>query len=295
METAGKIGTNFGWKPLIEIPETIPSSSFLQGDDAQAFLEEFNAKAREQYGEFSGKVAVLSYEPKSKMVRGSNPFAVAHADTIGKSLGIRVATMADLEKALVTGALPLSGTYEDTALVLRSNGQPNEYLAQNLSEQLEARGHRVGKVPMIVQLRGLQVVADGKSDYGLAFRLTDESQIAEAPYLVEKNNNKTFAKLDETGAPIFTSDRNRTLFTRKTGLSRLFLGWSLNLYSYDELLADSSEIGRVAFVRGEAAGADFVRAKYDSAKSELAERMRTAEGILDKARAEALQALYPIK
>ncbi|MSS74458.1 hypothetical protein EXS72_02345 [Candidatus Pacearchaeota archaeon] len=295
METARKVGTNFGWKPLIEIPKTIPSASFIQGDDAQAFLEEFNAKAQEMYGGQSGRVTVLTYDLKSKIVRGSTPFAVAHADAIGKSLGVRVATMADLEKVLVTGALPLSGTYEDTALVLRSVGEPNEYLARNLAEQVEARGKKIGKVPMVVQLRGLQVVADAKSDYGLAFKLTDESEITEAPYLIEKNNEKRFNRLDESGAPIFANDGNRTLYTRKSGLSRLHFSWDLVVGSDGENLASSNDSGRVAFVRGEAAGADFVRAKYEGARSELADRMRTAEGILDEARSRAMQALYPTK
>ncbi|MDP4039795.1 MAG: hypothetical protein Q8P57_04420, partial [Candidatus Pacearchaeota archaeon] len=123
-----------------------------------------------------------------------------------------------------------------------------------------------------------------------------ESQITEAPYLVDKNDGKTFNRLDETGAPIFASDGKRTLYTRrKSGLSRLFLYWSLSVGSSDVDLAYSDGGGRVVVVRGEAAGADFVRAKYEGAKSELADRMRTAEGILDEAKSRAIQALYPTK
>ena len=296
METASKTrGTAFSWKPLIAIPEVIPSATFIQGDDAKAFLEEFNATAREQYGEASGKVMILSYEPQSKTVRGSNPFAVAHADSLLKSQGVRVATMADLERVLTTNAFDLRGTYEDTALVLRNREEPNSYLANNLAEQLESRGTRVGKTLLTVQLRGLQLVKDAGSDYGLAFQLTDESQVTEAPYLVEKNSGKQFSKLDENGVPIFADNGNRVLYTRKSGLSRLYLDGDLGVYSDYEDLAYSYEDCRVALVRGEAAGANFVRAKYDEAKTELSARMRTAEGILDKARTEAMQALYPTK
>ena len=238
---------------------------------------------------------ILSYEPQSKTVRGSNPFAVAHADSLLKSQGVRVATMADLERVLTTNAFDLRGTYEDTALVLRNREEPNSYLANNLAEQLESRGTRVGKTLLTVQLRGLQLVKDAGSDYGLAFQLTDESQVTEAPYLVEKNSGKQFSKLDENGVPIFADNGNRVLYTRKSGLSRLYLNRDLGVYSDYEDLAYSYEDCRVALVRGEAAGANFVRAKYDEAKTELSARMRTAEGILDKARTEAMQALYPTK
>lgn len=260
METAPQTrGTAFSWKPLIAIPEVIPSATYIQGTDAEAFLAEFNATAKDQYGDAARSITVLTYDPKSKTVRGSNPFAVAHADSLLKSQGIRVATMADLERVLTTNAFDLRGTYEDTALVVRSNEDSNAYLANNLVEQLESRGTRVAKTPVVVQLRGLNMVKDANSDYGLAFQLSDESQITEAPYLVEKNNGKTFDKIDETGAPIFDKKGNRTLFTRIGGLSRLYLNWNLNVGSNYGSLAYSNEDGRVALVRGEAAGANFVQ------------------------------------
>lgn len=296
METAPQTrGTAFSWKPLIAIPEVIPSATYIQGTDAEAFLAEFNATAKEQYGDAAKSIAVLTYDPKSKTVRGSNPFAVAHADSLLKSQGIRVATMADLERVLTTNAFDLRETYEDTALVLRSNEDPNAYLANNLVEQLESRGTRVAKTPIVVQLRGLNMVKDANSDYGLAFQLTDESQIAEAPYLVEKNNGKTFNKMDENGVPILDKNGSRSLWTRIGGLSRLYLGGDLNVVSDCEDLASSNEDGRVALVRGQSAGANFVQAKYDAAKTELATQMQTAQGILDKARVEALNVFYQKK
>lgn len=224
------------------------TARFLHGRDAKSFLEEFNSKAREMYGENSRRVLVLTYDPKSKIVRGCNPFAVIHADTIGKSRGVRVATMTDLENTLVTDALRLRGTYEDTALVFRNSRPPNGHLARNLKEQFKARGDKLKRVPVIIQLRGLQIVADDDSDYGLAFKLNDESEIVEAPYLVERNDTKSFAKLDETGAPIFTNDGNRTLYTRKSGLSRLYLGSNLHIESGDPNLASSYDDGRLVLV-----------------------------------------------
>ena len=291
MKTKTQTGTNFGWKPLIEIPVSIPSISYLQGDDAKAFLEEFNATAQEQYGDAAGKVTVLTYDSQSKLLRGSNPFAVVHADNLLKSKGVRVATMADLEKALNANALNLRGTYEDTALVLRNRSDPNSYLAGNLADQL-TQGHKAGKIPIVIQLRGLQLQRDSGSDYGLSFKLTDESQFFQAPQLDEKNHGRNFSKLDDKGLPILEGTGHRNVYTRKSGLSRLYLGWSLNLGSDGEDLADSYEVGRVALVRsGEAAGADVVRAQYEKAQSELSAKMDVAKGILDRAKNEAFEAL----
>ena len=93
-------GTQFNWKPLIEIPDAVPSVTFWEGDDAEARFEEFNETAQENYGEAAKNVRVLTYDAENKLVKGMNVFAGVHADVLFKPEGIRVATMAELEKAL---------------------------------------------------------------------------------------------------------------------------------------------------------------------------------------------------
>ena len=247
--TKSRIGTDFSWKPLIVIPEVVPSATFLEGKDAEAFLKEYDARVEADYDN-NKNLRVLAY--RNGVVQGSNPFAVALTDQMLREQGIRVATMADLERALQTRALNLRNQYEDTGLVLRSVDNPNEYLAGNLAEQLKARGQTVGKNSVVIPLRGLNVVGDDASDYGLAFQLTDETQIIEAPLLAEKYNGKRFKRLDENGMPIFDDEGNRVNYTRGSGLSRLGLYGGLVLGSLWGRLDYSNPDGRVVLVSGEA-------------------------------------------
>ena len=280
-------GTQFNWKPLIEIPDAVPSVTFWEGDDAEARFEEFNETAQENYGEAAKNVRVLTYDAKNKLVKGMNVFAGVHADVLFKPEGIRVATMAELEKALQTGALKLKGTYEDSGLVLRDERDPNGYLAQNLAEQVKARGIKVGKVPYVIPLRGLEVVRDEDSNYGLAFQLTDESQVIEAPQLAGKNSGKRFKTLDEDGMPVFDQDGERVLYTNDSGLSGLSLSGDLGVYSDWSSLAGSVGNGRVVLSRGETSSNNFtaqyiaeVNRAYDEQKGELDAKRDRALAVL---------------
>ena len=202
-----------------------PKYALMQGADAQAFLEEFNARAEELYGDAGEKVKVLNYNGNT--LTGSNPFAVVHVNRVMRPQGILTATPADLEAFRSN----LRGTYKDSALVLRSAGdsyEPNDYIARHLSEQLRGSLKRqIGKVPIVIPLVGLNLVRDAKSSYGLSFRLRDGAQPYKAPILAESNS--TFRSEDvnaKTGLPTKLGNGDRTLYTRQEGLSRLYLDGS---------------------------------------------------------------------
>jgi hypothetical protein len=276
-KTATQLKADFGWKPLVEIPDSVPSATFIDGNDAQEFLQEYNGRT-EDYGDAGKRLRVLSL--KDGVVKGSNPFAVALTDQMLRGQGIRVATMADLERGLETGALNLRGTYEDTGLVLRSEQNPNSYLAKNIAEQFRTRGHKVGETPLVVPLRGLNVVRDTDSNYGLAFELTDESQVIEAPQLVGSNSRRKFASIDENGLPVLDSEGDRTLYAINNGLSRLGLDGGLDLGSG----------GRVVLTRGEATDADILSKMYRQENSELSDRLQRAGQTLQKGMSAAYEA-----
>lgn len=105
-----------------------PRITFWEGKDAKERLEEFNKTADEIYGRASRFIKVLEYNPHSEIVSGSNVFAVAHADSLFKSEGVRVVTLADLKKA--TGYLNSKEiTFQDAGLVLEVlHSTTNTYL-----------------------------------------------------------------------------------------------------------------------------------------------------------------------
>jgi hypothetical protein len=229
-------------RSLITIPKDISQIGFFGGEQGR----EINKSIQRDYNNFS----VLQIGNYSEgIIKGSNPFyAIAVQSRL--PFGVRVAKQADLETSMRNSTLDLSGTYEDTGLVLRTDGTPNSYLAGNLMKQVKERLGKGTKMPVMIPLYGLEFVKDQDSLHGLAFKLKDDTEINYAPIL-NKSNDSDFNSEDidaKTGLPIKVGKGNRTLWTRDSGLSRLCLGWNLGLYSYNDNLADSFDDGRVVLV-----------------------------------------------
>jgi len=237
----------FNGKPLIEIPETVPQVGFLEGEFGEAFLEEYKGRVNADYNGNS-VLNVLTYS--DNVVKGSNPFAVVLVNSILRQEGLRTATQADLERVIKTNVLNLIKSCEDTGLVLRSEDEPNKYLAKNLAKQRKSKWKKVGKIPIVIPLNRLELVNDSNSPHGVAFKLIDESEIIYSPILNGKNNGKPFSETGEYGFPEQLGEGDRTLYTRNSGLSRLDLGGDL-LYSDGGNLHSSNETGRVVVVSGE--------------------------------------------
>ena len=160
METKTKI-PEFQGKPLIT-PGYIPEADFLRGEFGKAVLEEYNARVKEDYHD-NNNLKVLGYNNKLE-VTGSNSFSNILVNKIINEQGLHTATQSDLEKIIKLNVLNLEGKYEDTGLVLRSNEDPNQYLAQHSISQL---GNI--ELPLMIPLKNLELKNDDNSPYGLAF------------------------------------------------------------------------------------------------------------------------------
>lgn len=241
----------FRGTPLTKNPKDTSQIGFLEGDFGIAFLEEYQGRAKADYNDASA-LNVLRYN--SGVVEGSNPFAVVLANQILMQEGLRTATQADLEKALRIGALNLRGTYEDTGLVLRSEEDrgysKNTPLAKDIAKQLKARGAFFsGKNPVMIPLTGLEI-ANADNGYGLTFRLREDAEVYRVPILAEGGNFNSEDIDKKTGLPKKLGGGNRTLYTRDSRLSGLYLGSDgLSVYSDDRRLDDSVEGGRVVVVK----------------------------------------------
>lgn len=265
--------------PLIEIPEFIPQAGFLGGDDGKEIDREIGGKYEQS--------ALQKDSYKGGVIKGSNPFYVVAVNELLRQNGLRTATPADLERVLKTNALYLRGHYEDSALVLRSAEDPNAYLAKDLAKQIKQRTGKQRKMPVMIPLAGLELREDQNSDYGLAFNLTDDSEIIYAPILNKGGGNFTSEDINEkTGLPKRTKrEGNRYLYTRDSGLSRLCLGGDLGLYSGNGDLAYSDVYGRVVVVSGEATSPENlqseliekVNSEYQAKLQELNSKRERAE------------------
>ena len=215
--------------------------SFLEGDFGKNVLEEYNQRVSKDY-QGASALNVLSFA--DNVVKGSNPFAFILLNKILTQQKIRIATPADLERALEKEAINLRDTYGDSGLVLRSDSEPNEYLARDLINQFKQRGSL--QYPLMIPLAGLDLKYDSNSPHNLTFQLTDFAELIYAPQLNKTNHGKKFNRADEQGFPIFEDSGSRTLYSDKDGgLCRLYRDWGLVLSARDGYLAYSDDCGRV--------------------------------------------------
>ena len=245
----------FDLKP-IKISGTVLHVGFLTGDPAQEFLTEYNRRVSADYGN-NRELAVLAYDKERNVITGSYPLAVVLVNHILRGSGLHVATQADLECVLRAGdPLGLRDNYEDTALVLRSEDDPNSYLAHDIATQIRERRGGELKFPVMVPLRYFEVENDNssKNEFGLRFKLSDDAKIVYAPIL---NQGGNFSSVDEkTGLPTETGrEGTRTLCTVESGLSWLHLGWDLDLFALEYCPPCDVSFGRVVVVRDGAEGA----------------------------------------
>ncbi len=214
--------------------------SFLEGNSGKQILEEDNQRVKADYKD-SSALKVLSFS--DDVVKGSNPFAFILLNKILTQQKIRIATSADLERALEKEAINLKGTYGDSGLVLRSDGDPNGYLARDLINQVKQRGSL--QYPLMIPLAGLDLKYDSNSPHNLSFQLTDFAELIYAFQLEHKNDHAKFNKADEKGFPIFDQNGSRTLYTGEGGLRRLYRGRGRDLVARPRVLAYSLDSGRV--------------------------------------------------
>lgn len=267
----------FEGRPLINVPETIPTANFLQGEFGEAV---HNAVVK-KYGSFDPIKRISGFS--DGVVKGLNSFYAVAVQEVIAPQGLQVATPADLERVLRTDALELRGhNYEDSALVLRSEGSPNAYLAKDLAKQIRANQNL--KFPVMIPLTGLALREDSQSDYRLAFDLKDGAEVIYSKILNKNTNQFSSENVDEkTGLPTKLGSGDRTLYTRDSGLSGFFLDGDLGLDSDSEHLAGSSSDGRVVVASSGAAAQDFlaeIEKKYQTQRAELDARKEKALAVL---------------
>ena len=238
------------------LPLGFGKAFFLEGDFGKKIHEQVIAK----YGSFD-VINKVKYDTQSKLVKGSTPFYVSAVNEFLEPHGMRTATQADLERILKNNILLIKSRYEDSSLVLRTNKNPNSYLAEKLYEQLEKRGFNKNVkdgTPSVIPLFCLRLDKDNNSPHKLAFRIVDTTNVFTAQILNSKAGSYINpAEIDEnSGLPNKVYDKSfpgiRQLLTINSGISRLGLYGYLNIGSDNGSLAGSDGGGRVVVVSGEA-------------------------------------------
>lgn len=226
---------------------TVPKVGFLR-DDAfgEAVLSEYHDRVRR---DFAGHEALKVLKTAGGVVHGSNPFAAVLIDMIVRS-EFRVAAPADLQAAhdaekKSESAPNLRGCYKDTALVLRSVSEPNSYLAEQLNGQIGLKT----KLPAVICLTGLELVADKESPLGLSFELTEDALYFSAPLMERESDHFDNSAVERaTGLPEELGGSERYFYSTEEGLCRLYVGRGWSLDSIWDELPNSQPDGRIVLV-----------------------------------------------
>ncbi len=237
---------------------------FLTEDFGRLFFEEFKARADKEFNNNS-YLDVLTFYPsqipkkkkkkylptrETNLVENSNPYSTVLANQILNQENCKIPSPAEMNNIRKNNLLGLKGHYIDLALILRDQNQPNEYLAKDLINQLKNNFNNV-KLPLIIPLNTLELRNDRKSPSGLAFNITDSTELMNLNIFNSDTSNFSWGDINEkTGVPTRLVEKNSakespTFFTRSSGLASFCLTVNLNLDSYYSNLGNSFSIGRI--------------------------------------------------
>ena len=223
----------------------LPEAHTLDSEILNAYKEEINSYEKRAFD-------VLNiFQNRKGDLAGSNCFAPLKFREFLPE-GTRLATMADLGRAIEINPDFLKGFYSDAGLALRTAGdsyEDNDFLAKDLAKQLKKRKITLDN-PKVIYFDALDLRKSQDSIYGLAYNLNERAalgvNIIDAPELM---NNTRFKTMNEKGIPIIDNKGDRNLYTKQDGLSRFFLDRNLYMLSFFGYLSDSDGDGRVVVVK----------------------------------------------
>jgi len=234
-------------------PVQYPVLSFLGKD----VLEEARECLRLQFPEESRTILdkFIFYDG---VIKGSN---IPGNILLSRVSGIQLAYPSQLEHAVRISPDYFKETYEDTAFMLREDGDPNSsrnLIARDLYRQLKKRGIKpTPENPARISLAGTILRSDRSMHLGIGYDITEETDVVQDSRFSYLNNERRFKITDEQGVPIFDSEGTRVFCTKQGGLSRFYFGRVLILdsnWKLDRCLSDSNADGRVAVVENFSSG-----------------------------------------
>jgi len=266
-------------RPVIEMPKSVPLVGRLGGEIGKARVEAVR-KYAQKFGGENSTLAPFKYQGGE--VTNSNLYGLILMHDILSEDGAKIAGLAGLEAAQraydADNSIGLNGrgVYRDLGIVLRSGSVGrNSALVPTLIDELKGIDKRMAKldVPVIIPVSSLVLEPNAKMPDGYALHIKNhvDETLIEAPQLVAKNHGLKFSRTDAKGLPIFSEQGNRTLYTSKDALSRLYLYRSLDLSSNIGILAGSYEYGRVDFELGGANAENFIRLARAKVNANLGE------------------------
>ena len=194
----------------------------------------------------------LRYDEASKTMMGSTPIAVANLDAFAQKYGARTPNLRDLSRPEIMRIAKGKHYIDSRNLVVRSIEDPswsqNNSLLRTIYELAE---QKEGSITHPFMIEGFYFVPNSKdkNGYGLTLVADSDFKVVQDERFDGKHNGENFSEVDELGIPNFDKKGSRRWYAKNKGLSRLYLNRDLYLGSYDYDLTNSSDDGRVVFLK----------------------------------------------
>lgn len=207
-------------------------------DDSQKELyNEVREKSAEKFGENSP-----AYKTITNGIRGTTGSQFFWNTNLGIYLpeNQRVVTMQDWEEINDINPTFIKGFYTDFPSVVLRSSEPsrekNKYVLENLVSQVGDRKLRFSSEnPLVITNPELVADTNSKNEYGLLLKIIDQTEVKNDLRLAYANNNQKI--------PFGQSEK--TVWTKKDGLSRLYVSGGGDVNSDGDGLAGSDGYGRV--------------------------------------------------
>jgi hypothetical protein len=224
------------------------TSKFLEGSFGQDILKEYSDIVEKDYNGIPA-LNVLFYE--DGVVKGTNSFAVVLINQIVAKKGLRTANLLDLRRIIKTKELDLKDHYEEFGLALRTDDEPNEYLAKDLTSKIKAKNPDA-KMPAMILSSELELILDSNSPYKLGFKLKDSARIFyNLPVLNAEWYYSSDDINDETGLPDFiggNGDHYLETGHLESGLTRIYIDQTGSINTRGDSLSHYNKDGRIVII-----------------------------------------------
>ena len=272
------------YQPVREMPETLVSvPSFIRGSFGKAFMQAYE-KARK------GNENLAFKEAQGDVFPGSNVLMTGLANLVFAQSGAGFRTVVPTDDIYKTIFPMIKGKhYADLNALDVWQSSPSRDGNKGLWEQAHklARQHLKADPKGSFRIQGFYC-APNRSEKGYGVKITPAGnfRVIESDKLDLPTGTK-FNSLDENGLVIPDKNGTFTKYTLGNGLSRVYLDNVGGLSSGDDVLAGSSDNGRVVVVSAEGTAQKFSAEDYiKSVETEAQRKIQLAENIRKRALSE---------
>lgn len=224
--------------------------NFPEDEFKDYLFTEFKSTLKTKYNE-SAFLNHLTNEEDH--LEGSTPQSVILVNELIRPLGLRTATLSDLERIIKSKTLKLEGFYFDSGFVLRDIDPKKDYFGENLKGQIK-KNYPNQEFPVMINLCDMDLIRDRKSIHHISFEIRKDADLIHAPILMKDPDFFLDEDIElKTGLPKKLKNPNgqkiRMLYNGYECFSKVCLAKDLDIVTNNHYIEVSHPQGRIVIVK----------------------------------------------